>query len=140
MAASYQEIYALLSEQLNTVPNVPDVAWENDYYEPDENTLYFEVHFFPSPSQNRELGSNADTYESGIFQINVVGVRGRGSGYCYEWADTITPYFKRETTLTSSDESIKVRIEKCYPSPGLYNSAGRYVLPINVIWHSFVPI
>lgn len=140
MADKYQEIYALLREQLNNVPDLPDVMWENYYYEPDPQTLYVEAWFFPSPSQTTELGENADTFETGLFAINVVGVRFAGSGACYEWVDAIQPYFKRGTTLTSSDNSLTVRVKKYYPSSGFMNSSGRYVVPINVLWHCFMPI
>jgi hypothetical protein len=135
--AVYSEIQSLLAEHLNGIANLPDVSWENDYYEPDANTLYLEAFLFPNDSQNPSIGPNSPTYESGIFQVNVVGVRGQGWFDVYSWVDTIVENFTRGSTLTNSATTIKLRILKTYPNPGFYNDIGRYVVPVDINYYCY---
>lgn len=137
MSAVYSDIQSLLNDQLNSIPNLPAVVWENTLYTPDSDELYLEVFLFPSESQNRTIGTNAPTYESGIFQINVVGVRGHGWGTVYSWVDSLVNNFARGDVLTSSATTIKLRINKAYPNPGFLNSEGRYVVPVDVRYFGY---
>lgn len=137
MSAVYSDIQSLLNDQLNSVANLPAVVWENTLYTPDSDELYLEVFLIPSESQNRTIGINAPTYESGIFQINVVGVRGQGWGQAYYWVDTLVNNFARNTVLTNSSVNINLKITKSYPNPGFWNSEGRYVVPVDVKYFGY---
>lgn len=133
----YTDIQSLLNDQLNAVSNLPTVVWENTEETPDEDELYFEVFLFPSESQNRAVGSNAPTFESGIFHINICGERGAGWGTVYSWVDTIVNQFVKGTVLSNSATDISLKITKSYPKSPFYNDSGRYVVPVDIRYWGF---
>jgi len=131
----YKDIQSLLNEHLSQLPNAPTIAWENLYVEVDENEIYLEPHLFPSDTYYPELGENAAAYLSGIYQINVVAPKGQGWGNVADLVDSITEHFKRGTTL--SNENMTLRISKVNFEPGIYNAKGNYVVPISIVYFSY---
>ncbi len=138
--SNYTEINGLFNDKLAEVSDLPVWKRENKYIEFDDNELYLTTYLVNAPSQNTCLGSNADTYESGTFIINVSMVRGNGWGYGYDWVDTFVTHFKRGTQLTNSSVCLTVNIKKAYPVAGFYNDYGRYVIPIHIEYYTFVNI
>lgn len=137
MSSVYLDIQMLLNEQLHTISDLPDIAYENVEFVPKEDEIYLEVHLASNESENPSIGINAPTYESGIFLINVVGIRGAGYGNIYTYVDKICNNFSRSTVLTDSSMDIIVRIRKSSAKPGFYNSEGRYVVPIAINYFTY---
>jgi len=137
MAVSFKEIQSLLNSHLNTLDPKPRIMWENQWFEVDDNELYLRVHLLPAESLIKELGSNPLSLERGIYQVDVVGIRGEGWGDVYDWVDKICNLFYKGLVISDSSSDISVRIEKSYPSPGFYDG-GRYVVPVNISYHVFM--
>lgn len=138
--AAFKDIRILLSNHLQEISNLPSVVWENTEYTPQENELYLATFFQPNSSENRSLGANAPTYETGNYQINVYGIRGAGWADVYDWVDSIIEKFKRGTVLTDSAVDINVRVQKAFPRIGFFNNEGRFVTPIDIRYICFMPI
>lgn len=137
MSSSYMDIYQLLIENLQAIPGIPSVQWENWHYEPEDNELYFETHLEPNQTDYPTIGVHAPRYESGVFLINVVGIRYQGYGDCYTWADTLINNFTRGEVLTNSAINLALRISKSTIRPGFYNDSGRYVVPVMVHYFTY---
>jgi len=135
--SNYAEIQALLNGRLREITDLPLWSRENFYIEPSEDEMYVESFLVPSISENRYLG-DTPTYESGVFAVNVAGVRGRSWGYIYELVDKIIEKFKKNTRLIDSSESLTVNMKKAYPIPGFQNDTGRFVVPVHCEYFAFV--
>jgi len=136
MAKYFSDIQKLLNEHLNSIVNLPEVAWENTGYKEDENTLFIQPHLVPADSNNIYIGSNVPTLETGRYVINIFGLRGEGWYNPYEWVDTITDNFKEGTIL--SGININVRLEKASPRPGFHNDKGKFVVPVSISYKVYM--
>ena len=131
-------IQQLLNEHLANL--MLDMPWvrENQEASDKETVTHLHTHLIPAETQYPFLGDYDLKKEGGIFMINIVEVKGVSWGGAYELADTIKDHFIRNTVLTNSSTDINVVITKSYISSGFTNPKGRYVVPINVKYRSYI--
>lgn len=133
---NYTAINAALNQKLNTMSDLPSVvAWENVDVSPVTDELYLRTALLPVPTYYPCIGQNSDAYESGIFQVDVMGLAGNGWGVVQAMVDTIVSFFARGTLLTYDTQN--VRIEKAYQSPGMFENS-RFRISISINYYAFV--
>ena len=133
---NYKNIYAALNQKLNNFPDLPTVVeWENTNVSPITDELYLRTSLLPVPTSYPFLGSGTQAYERGIFQIDILGIKGNGWGPIFDMADKLTDYFERGEILVYNGQN--VRIESAYQTPGLYED-DRYKISISVNYYAYV--
>ena len=138
--SNFGDLFLLLDKHLYSIEDqLPVIAWENTSYIAEEDEPYIKPFVQPAESQNVFLGSYVPTYEHGNYQVNVIGVRYRGRDDVYVWVDKIVSHFSKGTVLTNSDVDIFVRVRKAFPRPALYNSNGRFVVPVDIRYLCYMP-
>ena len=159
MATTYTNIQAALNYHLSQLSGVPTtIQWENTTVTPPDDDLYLRTFFLPATPSYPFIGSDGQTYEHGIFQIDVLGIKGSGWGAVYSTVDDLIAYFYRDKTITYGTDylimrgvnitirgdrltmggsgNITVYIEKSYPMRG--NVEGdRYKVPVSIDYFGY---
>ena len=133
---NYKNIYAALNQKLSVYPSLPSVVgWENTNIEPVTDELYLKTSLLPIPTKYPFLGEGTQAYEWGIYQIDVMGIKGNGWGPIFTMADSLVTYFARGLVLTYSGQNVK--IERAYQSPGMEED-DRWKVAVSVDYHAYV--
>jgi len=62
----------------------------------------------PAATVLADLGRDGQDYTTGIYQIDVVGIAGKGKAAIYTLADQVADQFKRGTSLTYNGVVVRV--------------------------------
>lgn len=134
---SFTTIQTLLNTRLltfSTANSIP-VAWENKSYAPTAGTAYLRPTLLLAEPSAAALGTSADDYQEGIFQIDIMADDGDGWVSAYDIADDLRDQFARGTRLTYTDANIT--IQRVQVGPPL-NDETRYQLPVSVHFYAFM--
>jgi hypothetical protein len=71
MASIYKEIRAALETQLSGISGLPNIVFENQYYEAKTDTPYIVTRFVPTTRRVATLGPSHQNLYRGIFSIQV---------------------------------------------------------------------
>lgn len=125
-----------LSKHLSAMTPTIGISWENTNFTPVNGIGYLETWLLPIPTEPITLGSAYWEEFSGIFQVTCVYPSGRGISDAKTKAAAVKNHFKRGTSFTYSDLTVKVR--KAYPASGYYSEDGSwYKIPVSVIYLAY---
>lgn len=94
-----------LEERLSTMPNLPDVAWQNVKYEPVLGTNYIQPFLLESSGEGYTF--NNEQITRGIFQINIYVEADKGGEAYLAIADNIYTHFSYQD-LTRNGTCIRI--------------------------------
>jgi hypothetical protein len=158
MASYNRHIRNALENHLNTLDNIPDVAWQNVNYSPTTGTRFLKPMFQPTSRRPANIGTNPTQRYNGIFTVLVNSPENEGPSAGEGVADTITQRFESTTDLywdistdsllTESgyrlllesgdplalDDVIYVVIDYAEQNSPYTNSPW-YVVPVTIGWH-----
>tara|TARA_R110000851_G_scaffold109213_1_gene231377 strand:+ start:3311 stop:3730 length:420 start_codon:yes stop_codon:yes gene_type:complete len=135
----YDEIRAALEVALAGVTDVPQIAWENDKYEPTTGTPYIQVRLLPTARRPAVRGLSPQMRYQGVLQLLVRTPKGTGAAPSQTITENILATFEATTDLsfTNTDsETIYVTIDYS-EQVGAYTESPWYTTPINVGWYSY---
>ncbi len=129
-------IQALLNGHLATTATAMgvEVAWENQEFKPGHNDPYLRPTLMLAEPVAAGLGTSADNRQTGLFQIDVMGVANKGWSVSYGHADALGAAFKRGSKF--SDTGIVLTCRKVAIGPGRTED-GRYILPATVHFQAY---
>ncbi len=130
----FLDISAALDGQLNTMPSLPPVAWENKTYEPILGTLYLRATNIQGDTTQGSLGTNGEDLTIGVYQVDVFAPAGEGKNEALVMADNIANHFKRGTDLTYNSRVVTVTSAQRGPT----NQAdGWFQIPVEIIYRAY---
>ena len=103
----YSDIASALDANLDAMGEV--VAWENRHFTPaTDGSLHLRQYNLPATTVLADLGRDGQDYRTGIYQIDVVGITGKGKAAIYALADQVADQFRRGTSLTYNGVVVRV--------------------------------
>jgi hypothetical protein len=115
------------------------VAYENKDFAPPQSAPYLRAHLLLSTPVAAALGSSAQDYQRGVFQVDVLALPDKGWGGAYPLADSIRTAFKRGTRLTGAGAyaGTEVVCESVAVGPAM-NEDTRYKLPVSITFYAYM--
>jgi hypothetical protein len=113
-----------LSKHLSAMTPTIGISWENTNFTPTNGVGYIETWLLPIPTKAITLGPEYWEEFNGIFQITCVYPSGRGTNDAKTKAAAIKTHFKRGTTFTYNNITVKIR--EAYPASGYYSEDGSW--------------
>jgi hypothetical protein len=92
-----QTIYRALRARLNTLPNKPQIAYENEDYKPKQNVLWLRESFLPAEIDPFTL-TDSQQY-NGLYQVTVFAPLEQGAAKAQTQAEAIVAHFERGTVV-----------------------------------------
>lgn len=107
--------------------------WENDDYEPVQNTPWVEEQYIPGPMQRRTVGAYAQLEVLPQYAIHVYVPSGKGIGAARSYADALLSLFPPNTAWSLTSGTLRVRGDIApYEGQLIQVSPGFAVVPVNV--------
>lgn len=130
MSTFFTDIQGALRARLNTLTDIPPVAWENIDYKPDSTTLFLRATSLPGDTLQECLGEDGLDSHVGIFQVDVFIPDGKGRS---TWPDAIADHFHRQVL---AQNGVNVRITTVS-----IGAAGKdenfYIVPVSITYRAF---
>ncbi len=133
-----REIRAIMDARLSGLAEAEQVpvAWENVDFDPPEGGVYWRSFLLPGDPSAVGLGTAAENFHVGVYQVDVVAPAGSGWGVASESAAKVISLFKRGTDMTGSN--IHLRVTSAQPGPGLREGA-RFKIPVSIFYRAVIP-
>ncbi len=112
------------------------VAWENSDFNPPESAIYWRSFLLPGDASAVGLGTEAENFHLGVYQVDVLAPAGIGWGDASVSAAKVVSAFKRGTDLTVGD--CQIRITRAQPGPGM-REGGRFKIPVSIYYRAVIP-
>ena len=129
----YSDIASALDGHLDGMNH--NVAWENRHFKPPtDGSLYLRQYNMPVSTRIADLGSDANDYTVGIYQVDVVGIAGKGKAAIYELADKVADHFR--TGVRVQYNGISVRITQVERAAITIDERSAF-MPITVYYESY---
>jgi len=109
MSTDPTKIYQAFLSVYGTLSPLPTTVYENQNYPDVNNGMFAAIRHLPSIPDYPELGNDAQSYERGFFMITIYDKQGNGWKAASDLAKRITDKFTRNTVMSYSDYSIKVK-------------------------------
>lgn len=136
MASVYDKIRQALEVELNSVADIPDIAWENVDFNPVENESYIRVSVVPLSRNPSSLGDNFQFFYRGYFELMVYTPKNIGPSQADDLADLLMETFDPPKTLTVDDVSVQIRTTEREQGISLPDMPYYYV-PVVVSWFCY---
>ena len=111
------------------------VAFENYDDGQDQEPPYLSTALLAGQPSAATLGQSGQDLRTGIYQVNVYGMRGKGTGPILAIADALAAQFSRGLALVAS--GVTTQIRRAWPGPA-YADGDHYVIPVSVSWFCYV--
>jgi hypothetical protein len=92
-----QTIYRALRARLNSLPNRPPIAYENEDYTPRQGVLWIRESFLPADIDPFTLVGSQQY--NGVYQVTVFAPLERGSAEAQKQAEAVVAHFARGTPV-----------------------------------------
>jgi len=132
----YTDIRAALTQRLGSLPQLPQVAWENTTFIPTVGKAYLAPCIIWSETNQAEIGAAGRNWEGGIYQIDAIYPPNEGPGPLNKIMGALKDHFKRGTSLLYN--GLEVKIKKVYPGPQSITTAG-IRQPITIVFQCQAP-
>lgn len=130
---SFLNISAAMDGLLNSLNDLPPVAWENLGYKPEKGTLYLRPTLITGDTVQSSLGTNGQDRHIGVYQVDVFSDAGKGKNEAIVMADNIADLFKRGTTATYDGQNVVI----IQPSRGVSATTdGWYQIPVTITYRA----
>jgi len=136
---SWSTVAGLLDGHLSTFATAQSlsVAWENRSFTPPD-AAYLRPHFLPATPRADGLGSEAQDLQRGVYQVDVLGLPGKGRGAVFGLGDALRAHFRRGMTLSSGTMTdARVVIEAAAMGPEM-EEATRYKRPVSITFRAYM--
>lgn len=137
-------IRSLLESKLSTFAlaqsPVLDVAWENRKYEPAATpAMYLRCYLLPATPQAAGLGTTAQDYIRGIFQIDIMALPQTMTSPATAIADKLRTHFKRGTRLVGAGAyaGTEVACESVGVMPAMMEDT-RYKVSVDITFYAYM--
>lgn len=136
---NYDKILAALETRLTTIPDLPQVAFENIKYDPVVGTPFIRTKFMPMDRRPRSMGLDVDNKPFfqryvGIFQLLLHYPDSQGPGPTNRMVNQLCDTFDATTDLAFDD--VYVTITQTERMRGI-NEGPWYKTPVHVRWYSY---
>lgn len=128
-----QNISGALDGHLNTLSNLPPVAWANSDYSPSEGTTFLSVDLLTGNTVNDTL--NYRENHVGVYQVVVVAPAGEYKAEAQGLADSIANHFLASRELTYNGLTLKINTASF--SAGFIDGAW-YQIPVTVNYRAYI--
>ncbi|MCG8608957.1 MAG: DUF4128 domain-containing protein [Pseudomonadales bacterium] len=135
MSTHFLDISAALSGRLNTLTDLPPVAWMNRIYSPVDGTLFLKEFWMPGEVEQSDLGTSGRDFHQGIYQVNIFCPTNNAKNEGLVLADRIADHFARSTTLTYND--VNLRITKTKIVGGAPDGAW-WIVPVEIHYETYL--
>lgn len=133
MASIYDDIRSALEVKLNSVTDVPSIAWENLSFSPTTGQAYLKPRLIPTRREPAVRGLNPQMYYQGVFRIECYVPEGNGPSAADDLADKIIEAFEATTDVGSSTI---VSIRYAEREQGELDGAF-FMIPVNIGWYIY---
>lgn len=99
-ATTFTDLRAALHAQLQTLADIPAVAWPNRAFNPDITAIWLRPRLLMARSRAAGVGIDAMNYQQGIFQVSIFAPKDNGDGSVLALANSLIQLFKRGTLLS----------------------------------------
>ena len=134
MASIYDNIRAAFEVKLNSVTDVPSIAWENLSFSPTTGQAYVKPRLIPTRREPAVRGLNPQMYYQGIFRIECYVPEGNGPSTADDLADKIIEAFEATTDVSSGGTIVSIRYAE--REQGELDGPF-YMIPINIGWYIY---
>lgn len=97
----FSNIQIALDSELNSLVDLPDVAWPNTDYRPVKNTIWIRPTLLPAESASQTFAGK--DLHRGIYQIDIFVPKDNGPKQMFGLADAIREHFHKKTLVQDSD-------------------------------------
>lgn len=133
MASIYDDIRSALEVKLNSVTDVPSIAWENLSFSPTTGQAYLKPRLIPTRREPAVRGLNPQMYYQGVFRIECYVPEGNGPSAADDLANKIIEAFEA-TTDVGSGTTVSIR----YTEREQGELDGPFfMIPVNIGWYIY---
>jgi hypothetical protein len=129
----FADISGALDGHLDTMTDLPDVAWENGDFQPIKDELYLRASVLPGDTVQGGLGDEGLDEHLGIYQVDIAAPAGAYKSAAYIMADKVADHFKRGSTVSYNGVNVRIRNVS-------RDVAGRedgwYIFPVSITYFS----
>lgn len=134
MASIYDNIRAALETTLNSVSDLPPVAWENVNFSPNTGTSFVKPRLVPTRREPAVRGTNPQMYYQGVFQVDCYVSEGNGPAAGDDLADSIIDAFEAATDVSYGSTFVSIR----YAERDMAQQDGPYyMIPVRIGWYIY---
>lgn len=114
------------------------VAYENKKFMPPQSAPYLQPHLMLATPRAAALGTDADDYQRGIFQVDVMGLPNTGRTPVL-LAEDVAKEFKRGTRIIGTGLNAGTTIVcESVTIPQGFNEDTRYKLPVSITFYAYM--
>lgn len=129
-------IQAALEKRLQAMAPAISTAFENVTFQPVAGQPFQRVNFMPAEPASESIGCKLVEH-SGLFQVSLRYPAGGGRGAAQVRAEAVRSQFKSPMTLTEG--AVNVHINKPARISAGYQDGDRWVVPVTISWHAYIP-
>lgn len=138
-------IQSLLNAKLKTFAAAQSpalsVAYENKDFAPPQAAPYLRATLLLATPRAAALGQDAQDYQRGVFQVDVMALPDKGWGPAYALADLLRTAFKRgqrlEGLVSTPNAGTTIVCESVAVGPAM-NEDTRYKLPVSITFYAYM--
>lgn len=135
MSTVFADIGAALDGRMNTLSGGSAIAWQNTVFKPTKTALYLKPTNLPVSAIQTGLGASGIDQHTGIYQVDVYAIAGKGRNAAEVKADAVADHFKRGTDLTYN--GITVRLGDTSRNTGIIVD-DRFVISVSINYTAHV--
>lgn len=135
MASVINDLRAVLDNRLSGTSGLPDIVYDNVYYDRDNGTNFIEVQFRPTERRPAVRGLNPSHLYSGVYRLLVHTREDQGSGTAFDIADALIDRFESTTDITYNGNYVTIDFAEV--SGAVYSDPPFFVVPVEIGWYSY---
>lgn len=128
----YGDIRAALRTRLESLANLPAVAWEARIFERTSNASHLRETFAPNDAATKSLGPLGLIRHEGLYLIDCFVRAGKGAAEADELAGAVMAHFPHNLNMVYNGRIVIVR--KTKPS-ATQVADGWIMVPVSVAWY-----
>ena len=115
------------------------IATENLDFTPTQGAVYLRPYLLLATPRAAALGVDAPDYQRGIYQVDIMALKGGGWGAAYAIADKLNTALKRGSRLISTGTlaGTTVVVESVAIGPAMVEDT-RYKIPVSITFYAYM--
>lgn len=134
MTDIYQTIESALDNRLESIPDIPTIAYENVGFDRGSVETFVEPVFSPTIREPATRGTSFQTYYQGLYRLEVNTQLNIGKGLANKIASDIITSFEANTDISYGGEVISIRYAE---KEAGYRNDNFWTLPVNIGWYIY---
>lgn len=131
----FPQIEAALETRLQGIVGIPDIAWENLGYEPQQGTTYVEPYHIPTDREPATRGNLFRTRYQGVFRVECVVASNGGTGPARDLTSLVINAFEANTDILLANGKYAT-VRYATKESGIKEGAF-YRVPVNIGWYAY---